>query len=102
MKNKNELEHRLNCEDRGPVQRFSVDGQTYQIYCCAWCMSTIHVVITTKGRAYACPQCVQILSYFVSPTRMRQKPSGGIRNRIKDMLNEPWEDKNGNEHGDAL
>ena len=104
----NELEKRLECEDRGPVKPFSTDGRTHLIYCCAFCMTTIHVVITRKGRAYACPQCVQILSYFIAPQNRKtwgDKPKDTQfrpTNRVKEYLDKPWEEQDGNFGNDIV
>ena len=77
----NEMEKRLKCEDRGPVDPFSEDGLRW-VVSCARCMHTAHVVILLTGgeRKYACPRCLVFLDGSITTSPMKQ-PVSEIKKR---------------------
>jgi len=66
--NWNEMEKRLRCEDRGPVDPFT-DGALRWVVCCGRCNHTAHIVIVhaTGERKYACPRCLVFLDGSITP-----------------------------------
>ena len=83
----NEIEKRLKCEDRGPVDPFNEDGMRW-VVSCARCMHTAHVVILLTGgeRKYACPRCLVFLDGSITTSPMKPSVSMEVNHH------KSWED----------
>ena len=103
MAKRNEMEERLNCEDRGKVDP-SCDGRYLWVVCCYRCNHTAHIVIREFGvRGYACPRCLVYLDGDPHPQQRHlselrnRKP--GTSNRIKGYLEDEKDRYNPNKEG---
>lgn len=81
---RNEMEYRLNVEDRGPVDAVSNAGYDW-LMCCVTCNHVAHLVIRGGSemgeRTFACPRCLVFLDEK-RPCKRVQKP----RHRMEDFF----------------